>query len=345
MAGLKARLDAFRAQSDARLQKLSVAVRSARSTMDSSVALASRILQAAERCRQLEGEGDKIWAMPIPDVAAGAEAGSVIAGPAAATRAGAAMLSSSGEGAAVLSSTSSRAGASESADMRAATATVTSGALVPMELTAARHGFVPRADSDAAHRRTSPSAAAASAGGEEAGAGAGAGVGSGGASPIPLRAEALDAAVAAMDAAAYADVRAAAELESRLMRETVESGELDALELFWRRYNKALMDKLVLERRRDALRAENEQLQAVLRQCMDGTMVTDATMKASDGNPLFVVNGRTGINPAVAAALGKPVPGGGGSGGGRPVHAVAIDAGMTVRAYAVQAGGVAAARA
>jgi len=339
VAALKARLDAFRAQSDGRLQKLSVAVRSARSTMDSNVALASRILQAAERCRQLEGEGDKVWPQPIADVAAGTEEGAVIAGPGASTRAGAALsaaASAAGEGAGggvVVSSVSGRVAAPSMPGLlhlQAATTTVTSGALVPTELTAARHGFVPRADADggAVERAKSAGVAlAATLSGTASGGGDGA----------------LSSAMAALDDVAYADVKAAAELESKLMRDTVESGELDALDLFWRRYNKALMEQLVLERRRAALAAENAQLKEMLSQCLEGAGISDSALARADGNPLFVVNGRTGINPAVAAALGRPLPStaigaGGGGGGGKPVHRVTVDAGLTVRAYAMQAG-------
>jgi hypothetical protein len=335
VAALKARLDAFRAQSDGRLQKLSVAVRSARSTMDSNVALASRILQAAERCRQLEGEGDKVWPQPIADVAAGTDEGAVIAGPGASTRAGAALAAAataaSGAGDAVVSAVSGRAMAPAPGllHLQAATTTITSGALVPSVLTAARHGYVPRADADGGMVERAKSAGVALASTLTGAAGGAGGLGEG----------ALSAAMAALDDVAYADVKAAAEVESKLMRDTVESGELDALDLFWRRYNKALMEQLVLERRRGALAAENAQLKEMLSQCLEGAGISDSALARADGNPLFVVNGRTGINPAVAAALGRPLPvAGGAGGGGKPVHRVTVDAGLTVRAYAMQAG-------
>ncbi|MGL1654883.1 hypothetical protein ACSTIC_23645, partial [Vibrio parahaemolyticus] len=62
-------------------------------------------------------------------------------------------------------------------------------------------------------------------------------------------------------------------------------------------------------------------------------------------NPLFVVNGRTGINPSVAAAMGRtatgsPLRAAAAGADGKPVvplpHVVTVDAGMTVRAYAMQ---------
>ncbi|RYG51554.1 hypothetical protein EON67_03130, partial [archaeon] len=91
VAALKARLEAFRASSDARLQRCSVAVRDAASVLESHVHLASCILQDAERCRQLEGEEERVWGAPVPDVAAGVGAGSVVAGPCASTRVAAAI--------------------------------------------------------------------------------------------------------------------------------------------------------------------------------------------------------------------------------------------------------------
>lgn len=50
------------------------------------------------------------------------------------------------------------------------------------------------------------------------------------------------------------------------MKETLDSGEVQALKLFHRRYNKVLLDKLSLEREHERLMKENEDLKSVMRQ-------------------------------------------------------------------------------
>jgi response regulator of citrate/malate metabolism len=49
-------------------------------------------------------------------------------------------------------------------------------------------------------------------------------------------------------------------------------------------------DKLVFERRRDKLKTENEVLQSLLNQVINGTTVNDETMKLPN-NPLLTVTG------------------------------------------------------
>jgi hypothetical protein len=184
-------------------------------------------------------------------------------------------------------------------------ATMTAGGLVPAELTAARHGFRPLFDGRAA----------TAAGGATAALGATAGtVAGGGRGPVAL--EHLFAGDPADPA--NADVVAAAQVESALIRDTITGGELDALELFWRRFNKVLLDKLALERRRADAAAENARLRAALQQCVEGVTVSDGTFLAPGGNPLLAINGRTGLtmHPAVAAAAAGRAAGGGGGGGG-----------------------------
>jgi hypothetical protein len=67
--------------------------------------------------------------------------------------------------------------------------------------------------------------------------------------------------------------------------------EFSALDGFWKRYNKALLDKLAVEKERAALAAENAQLKALLQQYLSGISVAEDVLAAD--NTLFVVNGRT----------------------------------------------------
>jgi hypothetical protein len=62
---------------------------------------------------------------------------------------------------------------------------------------------------------------------------------------------------------------------------------------FHRKYNKALMDCLAIEREKNRLSAENNQLQDLITQFINGTRVSDEIL--SSDNPLFVVNGRCGL--------------------------------------------------
>jgi hypothetical protein len=299
-------------------------------------------MQIAERCRQLESKPEQVTPVPIADVAAtpsgdgaetelGADATAVVAGPAAAVRITTANLAAAlanreggtarrdvaGAGAEAEAEAEAEAVA---AALAAATATLTAGGIVPPELTAARHGLLPRTDGRL------PAAAANAAALTQT---------------VALRAEAAAAGLttaargtttAALAAQANADLDAAAALESTLMRETIASGELDALDLFWRRYNRALLDKLVAERRRAELTDENARLQTLLEQCLGSLGVTDETLRAPEGNPLLVVNGRAGLAPGAGAtgAAGLLGP-------GLAVPTTAIDGRTVLAAYAAQA--------
>lgn len=353
VAALKSKLDAFRAQSDARLQKLSVAVRAARAEMETQVALASRILQAAERARQSEGEHDKIWPVPIPDVAAASQPGVenadgtmqegsvvVISGPAASSRAAVAMLGGTGDMTGVLTATGGRSGVTlgDTRTLAAAAGSMTAGSIIPLAFTAARHGLVPRADGDAAALQSASAQATALADHVKAVTLAAFGPGAEGA-PGDADAAAMEEARAALGDEALLDLAEAARVESTLMRETMESGELDALDLFWRRYNKALVEKLVMERQRERLAAANAELRALVAQCVEGMSVSDATLLRAGGNPLLVVNGRSGVFRPAGAPAGAVNPllqGAAAPHGASKVH---VDATVVMRAYATQGRG------
>jgi len=59
---------------------------------------------------------------------------------------------------------------------------------------------------------------------------------------------------------------------------------------FQRKYNKALLDDLAIEREKERLTLENAQLQDLIAQYLEGTQVSDSVLR--EDNPLFVVNGR-----------------------------------------------------
>ncbi|KAL4655541.1 coiled-coil domain-containing protein 65 [Arapaima gigas] len=61
-----------------------------------------------------------------------------------------------------------------------------------------------------------------------------------------------------------------------------------ALNRFWQRYNKALLEKLSLEREQELLRQENNQLRLFLRQYLDGITVRDGILR--NHNPLLMVS-------------------------------------------------------
>ncbi|RHY29354.1 hypothetical protein DYB32_005206, partial [Aphanomyces invadans] len=70
--------------------------------------------------------------------------------------------------------------------------------------------------------------------------------------------------------------------------------EWEYLDLFWKRYNKALLDTMAIQKEKARLDNENRELQAVLKQYLDGISVNEQVM--SSINPLFVVNGRLTLN-------------------------------------------------
>nr|CAB3228657.1 coiled-coil domain-containing protein 65 [Phallusia mammillata] len=73
--------------------------------------------------------------------------------------------------------------------------------------------------------------------------------------------------------------------------------EYTSLENFWKRHNKVLLDKLALDKERQILTQENQQLRHVLKQYLDGISVNDEIL--SQHNPLFVVNHKTNVNLAI----------------------------------------------
>ncbi|KXJ28944.1 dynein regulatory complex subunit 2 [Exaiptasia diaphana] len=73
--------------------------------------------------------------------------------------------------------------------------------------------------------------------------------------------------------------------------------EYHSLENFWKRYNKVLLDKLALDKEKNSLLQENQQLRAILKQYLDGISVNDEIL--STHNPLFIVNNKTNVKLSV----------------------------------------------
>eukprot|EP00052_Salpingoeca_macrocollata_P007520 m.60516 g.60516 ORF g.60516 m.60516 type:complete len:504 (-) comp16099_c0_seq2:74-1585(-) len=108
----------------------------------------------------------------------------------------------------------------------------------------------------------------------------------------------------------YADSVTRDELEAEFGPEEAKAGPVDntlrpvvlteddqpvsqehALDCFWKRYNKVLVDKLAMEREHAKLADENQKLRLLLKQYLDGISVNDEIL--SKDNTLLVVNHRT----------------------------------------------------
>jgi len=93
------------------------------------------------------------------------------------------------------------------------------------------------------------------------------------------------------------DLGQSAEVENELVSAKEEAGGVDEwnyLDNFWKRYNKALLDKLHIEKEHERLSKENSDLQSILKQYIDGISVNEDVMNGM--NPLMVVNGRVNMN-------------------------------------------------
>lgn len=84
----------------------------------------------------------------------------------------------------------------------------------------------------------------------------------------------------------------------------VKSGEVDALDLFYKKFNTVLLGKLAAENEKQRLADENRQLQSILKQFLEGISVTEGLMKAA--NPLLVVNGRANTMPPPVRRVAPP---------------------------------------
>ncbi|KAL5016348.1 hypothetical protein ScPMuIL_005937 [Solemya velum] len=79
------------------------------------------------------------------------------------------------------------------------------------------------------------------------------------------------------------------------------------LENFWKRFNKVTLDKLALDKEKQTLMQENQQLRTLLKQYLDGISVNDEIL--SQVNPLFIVNNKTNVKlnvPVVDPRVRRP---------------------------------------
>ena len=69
--------------------------------------------------------------------------------------------------------------------------------------------------------------------------------------------------------------------------------DFTSLENFWKRYNKVMLDKVVMEKEKSMMLAENQKLRLLLKEYLDGISVNDEVI--SRANPLFIVNNRANV--------------------------------------------------
>eukprot|EP01029_Cantina_marsupialis_P001879 TRINITY_DN116_c4_g1_i1.p1 TRINITY_DN116_c4_g1~~TRINITY_DN116_c4_g1_i1.p1 ORF type:complete len:503 (-),score=175.67 TRINITY_DN116_c4_g1_i1:227-1735(-) len=65
------------------------------------------------------------------------------------------------------------------------------------------------------------------------------------------------------------------------------------LDNFWKKYNKVMLDVVALDREKERLSAENDDLKSLLQQYLNGMSINEQAV--DEANPLLVVNGRTNI--------------------------------------------------
>uniref|UniRef100_A0A0G4HVM7 Dynein regulatory complex subunit 2 n=1 Tax=Chromera velia CCMP2878 TaxID=1169474 RepID=A0A0G4HVM7_9ALVE len=92
----------------------------------------------------------------------------------------------------------------------------------------------------------------------------------------------------------WSDVPAEVKEEIREALSDVGIDEWTYLDSFFKRYNKVFLDKLAIDKERQRLEKENEQLRSILKQFLDGVSVNDQVLGGA--NPLLVVNGRVNFN-------------------------------------------------
>lgn len=80
--------------------------------------------------------------------------------------------------------------------------------------------------------------------------------------------------------------------------------EWQGLDGFFKRFNKALLTKLAVDKEKERLQNEHNLLKALLKQYLDGVTVTPETL--DNANPLLVVNGRVNVTRRASAARGVP---------------------------------------
>lgn len=72
-----------------------------------------------------------------------------------------------------------------------------------------------------------------------------------------------------------------------------EYEEFKYLNNFFKRHNKVLLDRLAIQKQKDALNKDNQMLKSLLKQYLDGISLNDEVLKTI--NPLFIVNHRINL--------------------------------------------------
>ncbi|KAI8474613.1 MAG: flagellar associated protein [Monoraphidium minutum] len=115
-----------------------------------------------------------------------------------------------------------------------------------------------------------------------------------------------------------------------LTDEGEEVEEWDYLNRFFKRFNRALLDKAAVDREASRLTKENADLRQLLKGFLDGISVNDAVI-SDPANPLMIVNQRLQLTMAErrrgAAAAARGGGGGGGGGGGSGGAGLAVAGG------------------
>lgn len=107
-----------------------------------------------------------------------------------------------------------------------------------------------------------------------------------------------------------------------------EVGEWDYLNRYFKKFNKALLDKSAIDKEKSRLERENADLRSILKQYLDGISVNDDVLN-NPVNPLLVVNNRLQVtlterNKARMAALTQRTNSTGAMGATGPMGAVAM---------------------
>merc|ERR1719262_257674 len=91
------------------------------------------------------------------------------------------------------------------------------------------------------------------------------------------------------------------ELEDEDLKEEIKGvlddtgiDEWNYLDNFFKRYNKVKLDSLAIDKEKQRLEKENQQLRSLLKQFLDGVSVNEEVL--SNPNPLLVVNGKVNLN-------------------------------------------------
>jgi len=82
--------------------------------------------------------------------------------------------------------------------------------------------------------------------------------------------------------------------------DVVGSGQVESMELFFRRHNKVLAERVALEAEKGRLREENASLARMVKAALEGISLPEGMLDGA--NPLLVVNGKSGVTASAGGA-------------------------------------------